>query len=75
VMPLEQPAIAAPGVEQSMPNMPGTASEKTTEVTVEADSPGTPPTTPAPVGFRYAWEPKTMKWIMVQDDNAQSGGY
>jgi|SRR5579864_940975 len=48
--------------------------EKREDVEKESDMSNVPPPTPAPQGFRYAWEPINKEWIMVADPNATGTG-
>ena len=43
--------------------------EKESAIEVKADDVNTPPTSPAPVGMKWAWEPKTLSWILVATGN------
>jgi len=49
--------------------------EKESAVEVKADDVNTPPQTLPPTGFKYAWDPKNMAWILVQITGAPGGGY
>lgn len=40
----------------------------------ESDMSNVPPTTPAPRGFRYAFEPTSQAWVLVADPNATGTG-
>lgn len=45
--------------------------EETVESTKkEADDAGTPPSSPAPDGFKWAWEPASSSWILVQTNSS-----
>ena len=48
--------------------------DKESTLEVKADDVNTPPPNLPPVGFRYAWDPKNMNWILVQITGAPGGG-
>jgi hypothetical protein len=39
------------------------------EIDVVADDSNTPPSEPAPTGFKYAWEPSSSTWILVSSQS------